>query len=48
MEQAIYFDDLEPETQQKIRDRFNIIPESQFWDLFPLVIIRNGAQNEGE
>ncbi|MBI9085476.1 MAG: hypothetical protein JEZ11_17905 [Desulfobacterales bacterium] len=40
MEQAIYFDDLSEETKQRIKNQFNTTPEREFWDLFPLLILR--------
>lgn len=47
-EHAIYFDNLTPETQQKIRNQFNVNPEDQFWDLFPLLILRDSMETTEE
>lgn len=45
-EKAIYFENLEPAIQKEICDRFQITPEEQYWDLFPLIIIKNYLTEE--
>lgn len=44
-EQAVYFEDLSEDVQRKIRSQFNTTPEREFWDLFPLVIIKTKKAN---
>lgn len=40
-EQSIYFDDLKAEVQEEIKTKFKTDPDSEYWDLFPLVVLKN-------
>jgi len=45
-EKLIYFDDLKPEVQEEIKNKFKTDPVSEYWDLFPLVILKTEKKKE--
>lgn len=47
-ERAIYFDDLTPAAQEEIKNKFNTTPEREYWDLFPLVVLRTKKCDDKE